>query len=578
MRNTVFPIITMVLVLNVEAALSQESVNQDVKIIKAYTPTVSDAYKVSYMPVLDDSISVQSTFNYRILSTSLATDYKPASITAARIVTERKEHLDKSYVKGSVGNYSTAEAELGYNILANEKFVLGLNVGHISSLGNITLENDETVDAPFHNTWAAVDFMHFFDDKTFTADLGFMHNKYRYYGYQTLKSDDVYDLPGGALTNGSAYIPDVNQSLSSFDINVGLMNNVSDKRKTAYKANAGFSTFGNLTGVKQNGFSLKGNLYRPINDLAFALDGEISAYKTKVPDSIGPMYVFNDRSLTLIKAAPSVNFSSDNASLKVGLLLAGIIDTNGDKFYVTPDVLGELTVVEGIASVYGGIVGRVKVNDYRSMLYENPFASADVNVKSSLYGLNFIAGLKGNFSSSTSFSAGVEYGYFNDEHFWVNKQYTGPPNKRHYSNLFDVVYDDGSLLNVKGELIFKPKEGMMFTLHGAYYAWSLNDLDAAWHKPEIEIGAQGAFVLFDNLFINAGITMLGERQAFDSSFDNNRKQLKSVVDINLGGEYNFSRNWSFRAGINNVAAAKYYRWNGYPMQGLNAKAGLVFSF
>ena len=574
----------MVLILNVQFGLSQENINQEVKVVKAYTPTVSDAYKVNYMPILDDSVKVQSAFKYRILSTSVATDYKPAPISAARINNKRKAYLDKSYIKGGVGNYSTVDAELGYNILQNETFVLGFNVGHVSSLGDVTLENDKTVDAPFHNTWATANFLHFFDDKTFSVDLGFMHNKYQYYGFQTLDPNGSYWLPDGNLAGGDRFMPDQDQRLSGFDVSVGLMNNVTDKRKTSYKLNAGFNTFGNLTGVKQNGFSIDGTLYRPINDLAFAVDAEVASFKTSVPDTVGPMYTFHDRSQTLVKVNPSINFSFDNASLKVGMLLAGVIDTNGDEFYVTPDVLGELNVVEGIVSIYGGLNGQVFVNDYRSMLYENPFASADINVKSALYGLNFLAGIKGNFSASTSFSAGVEYGYFNDEHFWVNKSYNNEViggemmRSQHYSNLFDVVYDDGSLLKVVGELTYKPKDGVVVALNGAYYGWSLDRLAAAWHKPEIEFGAETSFLLLENLHMTAGVKVLGERQAYDPSMANNQKALKSVVDINVGGEYNFSRHWSFWANINNIAAAKYYQWNGYPMQGLNAKAGIVFTF
>jgi len=585
MKNILVPFVAIVLVLNSESGWSQEKINQEVKVVKAYTPTVSDAYKVNYMPVLDDSVTMQTKFNYRILSTSVATNYKPTPIAPARISTAREEHLNKSYLKGGVGNYSTIEAELGYNILKNEKYVLGFNVGHISSLGELTLEDDNSVEAPFHNTWATANFIHFFDDKTLDIDMGFMHNKYRYYGYQTLQPEGVYWLPDGTFTGGSSFIPDVDQRLSAFDVTIGLMNNVSDKRKSSYKTSAGFSTFGNLTGVKQNGFKLKGLLRRPINELAFVVDAEIASYKTSVPDSIGPMYTFDDRSLTLIQMNPSINFSFDKASLKVGMLLAGVIDTDGDEFYVTPDVLGELTVVEGIASVYGGINGNVILNDYRSMMYENPFASADINVKSALYGLNFIAGIKGNFSATTTFSAGVEYGYFNDEHFWVNRQYSvnqveagALANQAHYSNLFDVVYDDGSLLKVKGELVHKPKESMVFALKGAYYGWTLDDLEAAWHMPELELGAEARFMLIDHLFINAGITMLGKRQAYDPSLASKQKELKGVVDVNLGAEYNFSKYWSFWANINNIAAAKYYQWNGYPMQRLNAKAGIKFSF
>ncbi|WP_430815588.1 hypothetical protein [Carboxylicivirga sp. RSCT41] len=565
-------------------AVAQEEINQDVKVVKAYTPTVSDAFKVSYMPNLNDSSSFNPSFNYRILSTSVATNYQPAPIAAAKINTRRKEYLHKSYIKGGVGNYSSVLAELGYNILENEKYVLGLNVGHLTSMGDLKLEDDVTVDAPFHDTWAAADFKHFFNDKTLSVNLGFMHNKYKYYGYQTMTAGDMYWLPDGTLSPGVTFQQDEDQRLSGFDLSIGLNNNKTDKRKSRYAVQGGFSTFGNLTGVKQIGVKLNGNLSKPINDLAFDISGAIESYSTSVPDTIGPMYTFNDRSQLMIKAVPAINFKFDRASLRVGVQVAGIIDTEGDEFYATPDIMGELTVVEGIATIYGGVNGKVNVNDYQSMMYENAFASADINVKSSFYGLNFVAGIKGNFSSSMSFSAGMEYGIFNDEHFWINRPYTGMEAEpgvaavQHYANVFDVVYDDGSLLTVKGELLYKPKQNMEFALNGAYYGWSLDSQEEAWHKPEVELGLEGSFNLLDNLYATAGINYLGERPALDVSNESSVKSLDGVIDVNIGAEYYFSKQWSFWASMNNLAASKYYKWNGYPMQGFNAKAGIIFSF
>ena len=566
--------------------MAQEEINQDVKVVKAYTPTVSDAFKISYMPVLDDSTSYNPKFNYRILSASVATNYQPSALSPAKINTKRKEYLQKSYLKGGVGNYSTILGELGYNILENEKYVLGLNIGHLSSIGNITLENDKTVDAPFFDTWATADFKHFYDNKTLDVNFGFTHNKYEYYGFQTLEEGGVYWKPNetGSFISGADLLPDMQQRLSAFDASIGISNNETDERKTKYTARAGLDVFGSKTGVSQLGFIVTGSLYRPVNDLALDVKGEIKTYSTNVPDTLGPMYEFNDRSQTLIKLNPSVRFNYDRARLKVGMLIAGVIDSEGDEFYLTPDVVGELTVVEGIATIYGGITGRVNLNDYRSMLYENQFASSDINVKSSVYGLNFMAGIKGNFSSSTSFSAGVEYGFFNNEHFWVNRSYVSQSDapemltELHYSNLFDVVYDDGSLLTVSGELLYKPKPKIEFTLSGAYYGWNLDSQEAAWHMPEVEFGLEGKFNLLENLYTSAEIRYLGERLAQDLSNDDIEKTLDGVIDVNINAEFYFSKQWSFWASVNNLTASKYYKWNGYPMQGLNAKAGIVFSF
>ena len=564
---------------------AQEEINKDVKVVREYTPTVSDAFKVNQMPEVNDSVTLRPSFNYRIISTSVNTDYQPTMITPAKIQAKHHEYLMKSYIKGGIGNYNTILGELGYNILESEPFLLGLNIGHTSSFGNLKLEDGETVDAPMNDTYANLGFKHFFDDKTFSVDLNFQHNIYRYYGYQTLDSETDYFLPGSIdAIAGSELMQDERQRLSAFDLLLGFQNNEVDDRKTAYHTNFGFSTFGSVTGVNQNGFKLSGGIKHPINDLRFALDANIESYKTSVPDSIGPMFGFAERNLTYIEANPSINFVFDNLDLKVGMIIGGSIDSEGDQFFVAPDILARLTVVEGIVAMYGGLNGNMNVNDYRTTIYENPFVSPDANVKSSIYGLNLIAGIEGNFSSSTSFSVGLEYGFFNDEHFYVNQYYADQPEisslpfNYHYSNLFMPVYDDGNLLKVKGELLFRPKKEIELLLHGAYYGWNIDTQEAAWHKPEIELGLKGSWDFNEYISVNGSIGYLGERKAYDFYADGFQKSLKGVFDMNIGGEYRFSRQWTFWANMNNIAASKYYKWNGYPSQRFNVQAGIIYSF
>lgn len=568
------------LILSVQV-LAQEKISQDVKVVRAYTPTVSDAYKVNYMPVLDDSTTSHLTFNYRILSKSVVTDYRPQPITAARLKDKRTMHLQSSYLKAGIGNYGSVVGEVGYNILQSEPFLLGLNIGHNSSFGELKLEDESVVDAPFHDTWADVDFKHFFDDKTFSVGLSFQHNVYSYYGYQTLNEDSEYTLPGYVdPIAGADIMIDDRHRLSMVDLRLAFRNNISDELKTSYDFGFGFNSFGNVTGVKQNGFELTGSVLHPVNDIRFGIDLKIESFKTNVPDSIGPMFYFDDRGSTLVSANPAVHFDFDKAKLKVGMLIGGLIDTEDDEFYVAPDVRGELNVVEGIVSLYGGVTGKIKMNDQKTVSYENPFVSPDVNVKTAFHGINLLAGIEGNFSSKTSFSAGIEYSFFSDEHFYVNKNYLSVDVNPvyHQSNLFMPIYDDGQLLKVKGEMLFRPKKSAEVVLHGAYYGWSLDELNEAWHKPELEFGVKGQYFIFPNLRLDAGIAYLGERAAYDPMVEGQVKTLDGVVDINLGGEFYFSKKWTFWADLNNIAASKYYKWNGYPMQGLNVRAGMILSF
>jgi hypothetical protein len=307
---------------------------------------------------------------------------------------------------------------------------------------------------------------------------------------------------------------------------------------------------------------------------------DIRHNNTSIPDSIGPLYYFQERKNTLLGISPKMVFIFDRAKVNVGLLMYGELDSFDDEFQIAPVLTGELSIVEGVVSIEGGIKGHYNQNDYKSVQYENPFVSPDQNIKTAFYGLDMFATVKGNFSKSTSFSADVSYAMFMNEHFWVNKFYlygTVSNLNFHYSNQFVPVYDDGSLLTVSGELLYHPNEKFKLLTKATYYGWNTDSLYTAWHKPEVEFMVDSRFSPVKDLWVTAGFNVLGKRFAFDPTAIDEKK-LDAVFDLNVGAEYYYNSVWSFYAGVNNIAAAKYYKWNGYPMQGVNVHIGIGISF
>jgi hypothetical protein len=558
----------------------QEVINKDVKVVRAYTPSLSDAFKLNQMPELDDTSSFKPQFNYRILSKTLSTEYSVEPITPAKLAKRKQERLMNSYLRAGAGNYSTIFADLNYNIQQSESFVLGLNVGHFTSAAELKLENGNRVDAPLHDTWGNLNFRYLFDDKTVYTDLEFLHNIYHYYGQQNMSDGQNYVVPDyETVVGGDVLRTNKKQRLAGFNFLLGIKNNEIREDKLSYDTHFGFSSFGNFTGVSQNGFRLGGSSRMPAGDLNFDLDVEIDHYRLAVPDSINPLYTFEKRNNTLISATPRLVFNYDQARLNVGLLIAGEMDSFEDQFYIAPVLTGELTVAEGIISMFGGLNGRYNRNDYRTMQYENPFVSPDEHGKTAFYGLNLFAGIKGNMSAVTSFSADVSYAFFKDEHFYVNKYYQldGSLNEFHYTNQFDVVHDDGKLLKVAGEFVFHPSETVELLVRGTYSGWQLDSLSNAWHKPDMELNFRGRFSPVDHLFIDASVNVYGKRFAFAPS-SQMEQELEAVFDLNIGAEYHFSSRLNCFLQFNNLAAANYFKWYGYPSHGLNARAGVGWSF
>ncbi|MCW3807607.1 TonB-dependent receptor [Plebeiibacterium marinum] len=578
--NNIYIIIALLFV-SFTTVKAQE-LNQDVKVVREYNPIISDAFKINKLPVSEvDSMTFNPRFSYNVLSKAMTSGLAIEPITAAKLKPERKTVLDKSYIKGGLGNYVTLFGDLNYNVLRSEEYALGLNIGHVTSDGDIKLEDDSKSEAPIHDTWASLYFRRFWDDYTLSVDAEFDHNIYNYYGFHTVGAATSYlydenDLTASAL--GADLIPDRKQRLSSFGLNIGFGNKVVDSDDVSFKANLKWETFSNITEVSENVIGLNALSRVYFDDVFLDIAGGFDFYGTSVPVSGSPLYSFEDRSMTILNLSPALGFVFEGIDFKVGLDSYSQLGGDGG-FNIAPHLEANLIIADGIVSAFGGVCGDYYTNNYQKMQSENMFIAPDVNVENSFHGLHFFGGIKGNFSSQTSFVARVDYSVFDDEHFYVNKSFEDSANPGVFSqsNLFTAQYDDGTLLSLSGELKYEPSSKANVLLKGKYNGWSLNTLDEAWHKPEVEIGLTANYSPFEDLWVNLGVYSMGKRKALDVS-TGGVKELKSVVDINLGAQYTISSKWNIFASLNNAIVSKYYQWNGYPMQGMNIRAGVGYSF
>jgi hypothetical protein len=562
--------------------MAQQPVNQDVRVVKEYDPTVSDAMKIDMMPILDDTSSYRPSFNYTILSRAFQTAGEVEPIGAARMAPEKRPILTNSLLRFGLGTYNSVMGELDYNILRSKNYALALALAHQSSWGKLILEDDNEVDAPYHYTNGDLRFRRFFNNITLSTDLSFLHRQYRYYGLQTLLNESEYLVPGYINPiSGSSLMPDPIQRVSSFGLKLGLASSTTDLSDFIWKAGLGFSSFGNRTGVHQNRFDLNADIHIPGDALHFNIGAEVAAFKTSVPDSIGPLYWFHENQTTNVKLFPTVLWDFEIGTLELGLYSSILVGGEKEGVDLAPHAMVELTVAEGIVSLFGGITGQAHLNDYATIQLENPFVSPDLNVRSSFYGINLRGGLKGNFSSKVAFATQVDYSIFNDEHFYVNRYFENVDfplvPRLDQSNLFGVVYDDGTLLKVSGELLIQPDKRLNIKLKGTYFGWNLDTEAKAWHKPDSEINLSAIYHASRGISFDAGITYLGARYA-KTADPLQYKTLKSIVDVNAGLQYRINNKWGAWGRLNNLAVAKYYQWNGYPSQGINFMVGTTYSF
>jgi len=84
-----------------------------VNVVKPYTPTISDAFKVKETPTLDDEdTSKKEAIQYNIFSFPVASTFTPSKGRAASVDKSADEKIFSNYLTLGAGNYGTANVEL----------------------------------------------------------------------------------------------------------------------------------------------------------------------------------------------------------------------------------------------------------------------------------------------------------------------------------------------------------------------------------------------------------------------------------------------------------------------------------
>lgn len=89
--------------------------NEQINVVKAYQPTLSDAFKISDVPSRDTAVSYTPDMKYEISPVQYPTVYTISPIKPLRIKDENIKKLYRGFVKGGYGTKNTPYAEIFYN-------------------------------------------------------------------------------------------------------------------------------------------------------------------------------------------------------------------------------------------------------------------------------------------------------------------------------------------------------------------------------------------------------------------------------------------------------------------------------
>lgn len=562
--------------LTVTATFAQERTKDTldpevVTVIKPYTPTISDAFKIKEQPTLDDEITTKKKdIKYNIFSIPVASTFTPAKGKAATVNKAKPIKLYDNYASLGAGSYTTILGE----VYLNHELGRGENVGgyltHHSSSGGISglLLDDDFIDTKLN-----VNYSQRLRDLSWTVEAGGLYQKYNWYGLPQPHFDE---------TSASG----INGSHTFYGGNVGAKIKLEDF--FINDASVRFRRFGDNQGSGENRFVIKTSADVPINNELISTELTIDYLNGSFD-----RYFETDNELRYgnvsFGLAPSYQLVEDDLTLNLGVNLVYKKATEGgnSNLYIYPNVTATFRLVDELMIAFGAVEGGLNQNSYYDFAQENPFVSPTLIINPTDKQYEASVGLMGKLSNSISYNVSAHYmNESNKALFGANPVFFEATENYHYGNSFGIVYDDIKTASFKGELNVDVNRNFKLGAKAEYFSYNTHFEEEAWNLPNLKASLFVDYQIDENWFAGAGLFYVGERkdQFMLTSINDIVVPLKQTItldsyfDANAHVGYRLDDQLSFYAKVNNIANNDYQRWLNTPVQGIQFLAGATYQF
>lgn len=546
-----------------------------VNVVKPYSPTISDAFKVKETPNLDDDETAKKEIiQYNIFSFPVASVFTPSKGKAAGVDKGASEKLFSNYLTLAAGNYGTVNAELLVTQTLENNDYVGVMLRHLSSQGGI---KDVQLADKFFNTALDATYGSSSKNLSWNADVGYQNQVYNWYGLQSgLFSQTQIDAINPKQTYNNAYLG------ARLQLTDTPLKDVTVK----------FNRFWDALESAENQFVAKPNLEFDIMDekikANFIIDYLNGSFKKDYYDVATIKYGYSNFGFS-----PSFQINKDDLSVNLGATFFYSVANAGgqNKFFIYPNITASYKVVGDLMIAYAGAEGTLKQNSYHDFANVNYFVSPTLAIAPTDQKYDIYVGLKGKLANSVAYN--VRGSYLNegntalfknniyDSYNTNNEGYT-------YANSFNVVYDNIKTLRFYGELKADFSKNVNFGINGTFSSYTKTNEQEAWNLPSIKIGSTLDFRITPKWSVGTNVYFVGQRKdvsfvqdltaIFPPTYSPQITTLDTYFDLNANVSYKHNDRLSFFLKGNNLANQNYQRWINYPVQGVQAIIGANYKF
>ena len=544
--------------------------NETVIVVKPYTPSVNDAFKIKETPVQGDSVSLEKKpIKYSIFSVPVASTFSPSKGRATKVEKDKRIKLYDNYITLGFGTYSNVLAEFYSNLEISKSDNFGVYLTHNSSQGGI---EDVRLDDKFYDTELNLNYNSRNKKSSWNTELGLQHQLFNWYGLpeQTRLTNELI----------TAIDPQQNYFSGSLGGELELYDSFLNK------ASANYRYFGDSYDSAEHNFKAEG---------AFEVNIADELINTKVfADVLSGSFnkgYFNENNLNysqmIYGITPSLLILRDDLTLNLGATFVYGLDTeNSDNsFYIYPQVTASYRLAGDYFIPYAGLEGGLSQNTYYNFAQENPYVSPTLNIAPTDKSYDAYVGAKGKLTNSIGYN--LKGGYASEINRALYQSNLSNPSSTEdygFGNSFGVVYDDINTLSFSGEISVDVNRDFKLAVNGSFFSYNSEFEAEAWNLPEMKASLLMDYQITEKWFAGANLFYTGERKDIEETIDGGGAlgsrtiTLDGFTDLNANLGYRFNDQLSIFARGNNLLGDNYERWSNFPVQGIQVMAGATYKF